>query len=102
MSTWLDTSLRPNFKDVAAAPSLQSSRVPQQAKDPGLSLLWRAFNPWPRSFHVLWVRPRSKPQGLLSGGWAQATKAVPVLEKDQHAQHENVGPRPVTEAGGRV
>ena len=35
-------------------------------KDLVLSLLWLGFNPWPRNFHRLWVKPNQANRNLLS------------------------------------
>ena len=32
----------------------------QQVKDPGLSLLWPRFDPWPGNLHRLWVQPQRR------------------------------------------
>ena len=40
--------------------------MPQQAKDPVLSmlwlesLLWLRFDPWPGNFHISWTQPKKK------------------------------------------
>ena len=47
-----------------------SSLVPQEVKDPALSLqrlgslLWRRLSPWPGNFHMPQVRPKKKRLGM--------------------------------------
>ena len=37
---------------------VKSSLVPQEVKDPALSLLWHGFNPCSGNFHMLWAWPK--------------------------------------------
>ena len=30
----------------------------QWIKEPALSLMWRGFDPWPRNFYMVWMRPK--------------------------------------------